>query len=62
MAKASPVKFLKEVKVELSKVVWPTRAEAIKLTITVVLVSVLVGLFIGALDYVLTQVMTGIIR
>lgn len=62
MAKANPAKFLKEVKVELSRVIWPTRAEAIKLTLVVILVSALIGAFISAIDFVLTKVMAGIIR
>lgn len=62
MAKANPVQFLKEVKTELSKVIWPTRQEAIKLTFVVILVSALVGVFIGAIDFVLTKVMAVVIK
>ncbi len=47
---ANPLVFLKEAKTELSRVVWPTRAETIRLTAIVVGVSVGVGLFIGGLD------------
>jgi len=50
-----PVTFLAEVKSELSKVVWPTRAQAIRLTAIVIGVSVAVGLFIGVLDFLLTK-------
>lgn len=48
----NPVTFIKEARTELTKVIWPTREEAIKLTIVVIAVSVGVGLFIGALDIV----------
>ncbi|MBI2021386.1 preprotein translocase subunit SecE [Candidatus Daviesbacteria bacterium] len=47
--------FLKEVRVELSKVVWPSRQQTIKLTIMVVIVTITVGFFIGGIDYLLTQ-------
>lgn len=52
----SPVTFLKEVKAELLKVTWPTRKQAIRLTIVVLVVSVIVGLYIGILDYILTKI------
>jgi len=50
-----PLVFFKEVKVELGKVVWPTRQETIRLTMIVILISVAVGLFIGALDILFTN-------
>jgi preprotein translocase subunit SecE len=52
-----PFVFLKEVKNELSKVIWPTRAQATKLTAIVVGVSVIVGVFIGTLDFLFTKLM-----
>lgn len=48
--------FLKEVREELAKVTWPSREQTIRYTILVILVAVVVGLFLGALDYVLTAV------
>ncbi|MBI2022758.1 preprotein translocase subunit SecE [Candidatus Daviesbacteria bacterium] len=47
--------FLKEVRMELEKVVWPTKQQTIKLTVIVIVVTVAVGFFIGGLDYVLTE-------
>jgi len=51
----TPVVFLKEVRDELRKVVWPTRDEIIRLTGVVILVSVGVGIFLGATDFILTK-------
>jgi preprotein translocase subunit SecE len=51
----TPVVFLKEVKDELKKVVWPTRAEVIRLTGVVILVSLFVGVFLGGTDFILTK-------
>lgn len=51
----TPVVFLKEVRDELKKVVWPTRDEIIRLTGVVILVSLGVGLFLGGVDFVLTK-------
>jgi preprotein translocase subunit SecE len=50
-----PVIFLKEVKAELSKVIWPTRQEIVRLTIIVIAVSVIIGLYIGGLDLLFTK-------
>lgn len=48
--------FLNEVKEELRKVAWPNREQTVRYTILVVIVAVAVGLFLGALDYILTAI------
>jgi preprotein translocase subunit SecE len=52
----NPVKFIKEVRAELKKVTWPTKAETIKLTVVVIAISIIVGAFIGGLDAGLVQI------
>ena len=49
------VKFFREVRTELGKVIWPTREETVKLTLLVITVSILVGAFIGGLDIALIR-------
>lgn len=44
------INYFKEVRVELTKVSWPTRAEATHLTLVILLSSLFVGLYIGGLD------------
>ena len=51
----TPVVFLKEVRDELKKVVWPTRDEVIRLTGVVILISIVVGIFLGGTDFILTK-------
>lgn len=51
----TPVGFLKEVRDELQKVVWPTRDEVIRLTAVVIIVSLGVGLYLGGADFILTK-------
>lgn len=53
---SSPKKFLKEAKKELSKVVWPKKQEVVKLTLVVVSLSLVVGLYLGALDFLFTKI------
>lgn len=59
---AKPIAFLKEVRTEMEKVSWPNRQQALRLTLIVIAVSVVVAFFIGALDYIFTKVMELIIR
>ncbi len=49
------VNYLKDVRSELSKVVWPKREEVIKLTLIVLIISVVVGAYVGVLDFVFTK-------
>lgn len=44
--------YLKEVRVELGKVNWPTQDQTIRYTAVVIGVSLSVALFLGGLDYV----------
>jgi len=51
----SPTKFLKEVRGELNQVTWPPQKEVVRLTGTVVLISLIVGVYIGILDLLFTK-------
>jgi preprotein translocase subunit SecE len=51
----TPANFLREVRDELKKVVWPTKQEIIRLTGVVILVSLFVGIFLGGADFILTK-------
>lgn len=64
MAKDKGPKIKKErgnivasIREELKKVTWPTRKEAIELTFTVVLISLIVALFIGIIDFSLAKIL-----
>jgi len=48
-------RFVGEIIAELKKAVWLTRREAAYLTILVLIVSIAVGLVLGALDYGFTR-------
>ena len=52
----TPVFFLKEVGIELKKVTWPKQNEVIRLTGIVILISLIVGFFIGGLDFIFTKI------
>lgn len=46
----NPISYLKESKAEFEKVVWPTKGETIRLTLVVIIVSVIVGAYVAGLD------------
>ncbi len=47
--------FFKGAISELKKVVWPTRNEALKITVIVIIFSAIVAIILGSLDYIFTQ-------
>ncbi len=57
----NPIKYLSEVRSELAQVVWPKFSEVGRLTILVVLISVIVGLYLGGLDAAFTKLIALII-
>jgi preprotein translocase subunit SecE len=55
--------FLTAVRDELNKVTWPTRPELVKATRMIILLSILLGLTIGLMDYLLQLILVeGIAR
>jgi len=44
------IQFLKDARLELKKVSWPSRKELTGATTLVIIVSILAGLFLGVLD------------
>jgi len=40
---------------ELKKVTWPTRKETVRLTLVVIGISLIIGLYIGIIDILLTK-------
>lgn len=62
MPQLNPVKFLSEVKTELLKVTWPTKDEVARLTTVVIIISVIVGAFLGVLDFIFTKIIELVLR
>ncbi len=52
------IQFFREVRVEMAKVVWPTGRQLTTYTLIVILLSVLLALFLGALDLGFQTVLT----
>lgn len=49
------IEYLKGSRAELKKVVWPSYKQARDHTVVVIIISIVVALFLGAIDYLLEQ-------
>lgn len=56
------IRYLKETRAELRKVNWPTRQEALNLTLIVVAFTVFMAALLGIIDYLFAWVFGLIIR
>ena len=61
MAIAHPVKFIQEVRAEISKVVWPTRREVVLTTIMVFIMAAVTALFFSLVDIIIRYGLTGVL-
>ena len=50
MAKTSPGEFIRQVRSEASKVVWPTRSETLRTAMMVLIMAALLGIFFFGID------------
>ncbi|MGZ3647525.1 MAG: preprotein translocase subunit SecE [Syntrophales bacterium] len=49
------IRFLKEAKIELKKVTWPTPRQTIASTSVVIIVVIIVSIFLGIVDFGLSK-------
>lgn len=56
------IKFVKEAIRELGKVTWPTKPVVIKLTIGVLIVSIIFAIFVGLVDVGITKGLRGLLN
>ena len=61
MAKANPAEFLKQVRAETAKVVWPTRKETVTTGIMVVIMTPVLGVFFFATDSVFAAIVKALL-
>ena len=50
------LQFFEESKVEIKKVVWPTRKETVTTCIAVLVVSVVIALYLGVVDLAFSKI------
>jgi preprotein translocase subunit SecE len=49
------IQFIKEAKVELKKVTWPTPKQTLASTAVVIIIVFIVAIYLGIVDFVLTK-------
>ena len=54
--------FLREVKVELKKVTWPSRKQTIGSTVVVIVLVLIISLFLGVVDMGLSQLIRVVLQ
>lgn len=50
MARVSPGEFMRQVRAETARVVWPTSRETVMTTVMVIIMTTLLGLFFFGMD------------
>lgn len=50
MAKISPAEFLRQVKQEVAKITWPTRQEAMQMSLFVIIFAAILAVFFLMVD------------
>ena len=53
--RGNPLDFVRDVRSELRKVAWPSQRETVNLTVVVLAFSVVVGLFLGGIDFLFQE-------
>lgn len=56
MAKTSPGEFIRQVRSEATKVVWPTRKETGMTTVMVLIMALVLGIFFFVVDLAFSQI------
>ncbi len=53
----SLIRFLKEAKIELKKVTWPSKRDTLGSTYVVIIVVFLIAIFLGLVDFGLSRIL-----
>lgn len=56
------LQFLREVKIELKKVTWPSRKQAIGSTVVVIILVMIISLFLGVVDIGLSSLVRVVLQ
>ena len=61
MARVNPGEFLRQVRAETAKVVWPSRKETVTTAIMVVIMTTILGVFFFATDSALAAIVKALL-
>lgn len=57
----TPAQFIRQTKQEISKITWPTRAETLRGTFIVIVMSIVLALFLVLVDFIFAGVIGKVI-
>jgi preprotein translocase subunit SecE len=49
--------YLTSVRTEVARVSWPSRREVVSLTVLIIILSVVLGVYLGLADLIITQIL-----
>jgi preprotein translocase subunit SecE len=61
MAKTSPGEFIRQVRTEVGKIVWPTRAETVQTAIMVLIMATILAFFFLGVDAIFSAIVNGLL-
>lgn len=61
MAKTSPGEFIRQVRAETAKVVWPTRRETLTTAVMVVIMTLTLGIFFFGVDQIFSRIVRALL-
>ncbi len=59
--KTSPAQFVRQVKQEVAKITWPERSVAMRGTLTVIVMSIALAVFLTAVDAVFFNIINKVV-
>jgi len=61
MAKTSPGEFIRQVRTEIGKVIWPSRQETVQTAIMVLIMTIILAVFFLGVDAVFAAIVKGLL-
>ncbi|GAA3730164.1 preprotein translocase subunit SecE [Sphingorhabdus rigui] len=61
MAKTNPGEFIRQVRTEIGKVVWPSRQETVQTAIMVLILTIILAVFFLGVDAVFAAIVKGLL-
>jgi preprotein translocase subunit SecE len=61
MAKTSPGEFIRQVRTEIGKIVWPSRQETVQTAIMVLIMTIILAVFFLGVDAVFAAIVKGLL-
>jgi preprotein translocase subunit SecE len=61
MAKTSPGEFIRQVRTEIGKVVWPSRQETVQTAIMVLILTIILAVFFLGVDAIFAAIVKGLL-